>query len=409
MNRILNVLYEERLGGPQLRVLQVARGLKVHGYETIVALPKGDPPFAQLLAQHGISFRELNLVRPRRSFDPRLHARFALRFWSNVAELRQMIRNERIEIVHTNGLANLQAALAARREGVALVWHLNDVCTPKLLRAALLPLVRRWADRIAVAARAVTDYCFPGDSRLAERIQLLYAPVDTQRFNPRVDGTRVRRELGIAPDCPLIGLVANLCPGKGQEYFLEAAPLVLRRYPQAKFMLAGARLENRRAFWEGLQQQIARLRLEGEVIFTGRRSDVPQLLRAMTVCVQASESEACPMAMLEASASGTAVVATRVGGTPEIVEHGVTGILIDPRKPAQISRAVLHLLDAPAIAQQMGLAGARRMQERFSLETCVEAHARMYGRALSHAGSLEPANVSALPPAESVEDVYSRN
>ena len=149
MNRILNVLYEERLGGPQLRVLQVARGLKVHGYETIVALPKGDPPFAQLLAQHGISFRELNLVRPRRSFDPRLHARFALRFWSNVAELRQMIRNERIEIVHTNGLANLQAALAARREGVALVWHLNDVFTPKLLRAALLPLVRRWAAALA--------------------------------------------------------------------------------------------------------------------------------------------------------------------------------------------------------------------------------------------------------------------
>ncbi len=93
MIRVLNVLFEERVGGPQLRVLQVAQALRARGYETTVALPKGDPQFAQLLAKHGIPFIELDLMRLRRTFDLRLHFRFVARFWSNVSELRRLIRD----------------------------------------------------------------------------------------------------------------------------------------------------------------------------------------------------------------------------------------------------------------------------------------------------------------------------
>ena len=385
MTRILNVLFEERVGGPQLRVLQVAQELKKRGYETIVVLPKGDPQFARLLDRASLPFYEFDLVRLRRSLDPRPHLRFAARFGSNVAGLRRLIRQEEISIVHTNGLMNVQAALAARLEGAPLVWHLNDVFTPRPLRALLVPLVRRWAGRVAVASRAVADCCFRDLSAIEDRLQLLYAPVDVREFHPGVSGAGVRREFGIPPDAPVIGLVANVCPGKGHEYFLDAASQIQRRYPHAKFLIVGGKLENRRDFWDALQEQTARLQLQRDVVFTGRRSDVPQLLRAMTVCVQASQSEACPMAVLEACACGLPVVATKVGGTAEIVDHNVTGILIDPRAPAQIARAVLRLLDAPDLASQMGLAGAARMRERFSLDRCAEAHARMYDAALHRA------------------------
>ena len=234
--------------------------------------------------------------------------------------------------------------------------------------------------------------------------------MDTQKFSPLVDGAGARMQYGIAPQCPLIGMVGNLCPGKGQEHFLEAAPLILRRYPQSKLVIVGARLENRRAFWEALQRQAARLQLGRDVIFTGRRSDVPQLLGAITVFVQPSESESCSMTTLEACACGRPVVATAVGGTPEIVEDGVTGILIEPREPAQIARAVLRLLEAPDAAREMGLAAARRMQERFSLEACVETHARMYDAVAQRArGALPATRAAALPATEAVDDVYSRN
>jgi glycosyltransferase involved in cell wall biosynthesis len=408
--RVLSVLYDERVGGPQLRVLQVARRLKSSGFDTAVVMPKGEGQFAALLDQARISFHEMDLVRLRRSFNPIEHVRYVAKFWPNVMELRRLIRERHIDIVHTNGLMNLQTPVAARLEGVGLVWHLNDLGTPKLLRLMFLPLVRAWSDRIALAARAVGQYCFPEITTSDECFQLLYAPVDTERFSPQVDGTKVREELNIAQECRVVGIVANICPGKGQEYFLEAAAVIKRRYPNAKFLVVGGKLDNRRKFWSALMQQTARLGLGRDVFFTGRRSDVPQLLRAMTVFLQASESEACPMAVLEASASGLPVVATKVGGTPELVQDGVTGILIEPRNPTQIADAVLRLLDSPEMATRMGRAGADFMRQYFSLDACVEAHARMYNAILSRAEHVpSAARETKVIATENVEDVYSRN
>ena len=410
MVRILNALYDERVGGPQLRVLQVADRLNARGFETTVVMPKGDGNFASLLAQAQIPFHDFDLVRLRRSFNPIEHTRYVAKFWSNVMELRRLIRERHIDIVHTNGLMNLQTPLAARLEGVGLVWHLNDLGTPKLLRLMFLPLVRAWSHRIALAARAVGQYCFPRATLTGKRFQLLYAPVDTRRFNPQVDGTKVREELGIAPEYSVVGIIANICPGKGQEYFLEAAALIKRKHPDARFLVVGGRLDNRSEFWSELKTQTANLGLDRDTFFLGRRSDVPEVLRAMTVFVQASDSEACPMAVLEASASGLPVVATNVGGTPELVEDGVTGILVEPRNAKQIAQAVLRLLDSPEMACRMGMSGAERMRKHFSLDACVDGHARMYNAVLSGVGNPVLTDGAPQPVApEDVEDVYSRN
>jgi glycosyltransferase involved in cell wall biosynthesis len=241
-------------------------------------------------------------------------------------------------------------------------------------------------------------------------MQVVYAPVDTKRFRPDGDSAGVREEFGVPAKAPVIGIAANICPGKGQEYFLEAARTVKFRYPEAKFLVVGGRLENREQFWSALIELTAKLGLQRDVFFTGRRDDVPQVLRAMTVCVQASESEACPMAMLEAMSSGVPVVATNVGGTPELVVDGETGLLIEPRRCDEIAAAVLRLLDAPSEARRMGLAGARRMREHFSLEKCVEAHCELYSVSLVETKSRRvPAAPQDAGAAEGVADVYTRN
>src|SRR5215472_16621531 len=110
--RVVNILFDERVGGPQLRVLQVAQRLKI--FETIVVIPKGDAAFASLLKQAQIPFHEIDLVRLRYTRSPIIHAKFLARFWPNVAALRRLIREHHVEIVHTNGLMNIQAAIAAR-------------------------------------------------------------------------------------------------------------------------------------------------------------------------------------------------------------------------------------------------------------------------------------------------------
>jgi glycosyltransferase involved in cell wall biosynthesis len=376
--RVLNVLFDERVGGPQRRVMQVAQRIAARGFETHVVIPKGHPLFRSLLRDAGIPYHEMNLVRPRDTFLPAAHLRYAARFWRNVKRLREIIREDHIQIVHTNGLMHLQAAVAARLEDVPLVWHLNDTLTPPVVSSFCTGLVRRWADGIAIAAEAVGRHCFPKDIGLAERTHVLYAPVDTREFVPGTDGSRVRAELGIPPHAPVVGAVANLAPIKGVEYLLEAAPMIKQRYPDARFLIVGEMLENRWDYWRMLLRRRNLLGLMEDFIVGGRHSDMPEVYAAMTVFVQASLTEACPMAVMEASASGLGVVATDVGGTGELIENGVTGLLIKPRSPGQIADGVLQLLDCQDMRKRMGMAGAERMRRRFSLDACVEAHARVY-------------------------------
>jgi glycosyltransferase involved in cell wall biosynthesis len=173
-------------------------------------------------------------------------------------------------------------------------------------------------------------------------------------------------------------MVANVGPGKGFEYLLEATALIKQRYPAAKFLFVGGMLQNRRAYWNSLLHRTEELGLAKDVFFTGWRADVPQLLRSMSIYVHPSESESCGMAILEASATGLPVVATDVGGPRELVLEGVTGLLIEPRNPAQIADAVIRLLELQELARNMGNAGVERMRRFFSLDVCMAEHARMY-------------------------------
>lgn len=397
MIRVLNVLFEERFGGPQSRVLQVASKLRHRAIETIVVIPKGDPAFSNELSAAEVGHVELRLVRLRRTKHPSPHLTFLRLFGSNVAALRRIMRERKIDVVHTNGLMNLQAAIAAQFEHVPLVWHLNDTYTPLPLRSAILPLVRRWASQIAIAADAVGAYYFRDLPALNGNVQTLYAPVDTTKFTPRNDGAAVRNEFRIAPDAPVIGAVGNLSPGKGHEFFIEAAPAILNQFPNVRFFVVGSPLANRQKYEQSLRDRVRQLGLEQRIFFLGRRDDMPSVMAAMNIYVHPSEAEACPMAVLEASASGLPVVATDVGGTREIIDDSRTGFLTQTRNPSQIAGHLRSLLENPELARRMGSNGAQRMRERFSLECCVEGHVEIYKAALNRRLRCTPRESANVP------------
>lgn len=359
--RVLNVVYDERFSGPPSRILQVAGPLKREGVESIVVTRRGDPTFPRLLNEADIEHVEIALVRARRSFSPLEHFRFVKGFWPNVARLRMLIRSYRVSVVHNNGALHFQAPLAAYLERVPLVWHLNDVHVPTGARRFLPRVVLRLADVVAVASRAVADYYFDAPPESDQRMAVLYPPADVERFNPRVDGTVIRSELGIDSTAPIIATVANLCPGKGLEYLLQAAAEIRRVRPDARFLIAGAPLKNRDGYRRALLRLCGELRLNRHVMFLGARGDVDRIFAAADVCLHPSEREAAPMAVMEASASGVPVVACDVGGTREIVEEGVTGFLVPPRAPEQMALKMLALLGSPCQAAAMGRSGAQHI------------------------------------------------
>ena len=129
--RILNVLMERAIGGPQLRVLQVAEGLKPQGFETIVAIPRGQGGIATLLTERGIQFHEIPYMnRIRQTWNPWTNLWWGLTYWPGVFHLMRVIRRERIDIVHQNTIESTQGAVAARLAGARVVWHVNGIPHP---------------------------------------------------------------------------------------------------------------------------------------------------------------------------------------------------------------------------------------------------------------------------------------
>jgi glycosyltransferase involved in cell wall biosynthesis len=177
-------------------------------------------------------------------------------------------------------------------------------------------------------------------------------------------------------------MVGNINPIKGHKYFLKAAAIIKQKHPDSKFLVVGPKLPNRESYFESLQILCDELGLTEYVIFTGGRQDIPIIMAALDVLVLSSLSEACPMVVLEAMATGKPVVAARVGGVPEEIVDGQTGILVPPEDAEAIAEAVLYLLKHPRQAKEMGVKGRERIIQHFSLEKSVEQHKDLYLRVL---------------------------
>ena len=188
-----------------------------------------------------------------------------------------------------------------------------------------------------------------------------------------IDPAVKRNELGLPTEGPVIGTVGRLVPIKGHEWLLKAAPLVLAEFPHAMFVFLG----------EGpllgrLQQLEGKLGISGHVMFLGARQDVPECLATFDVFAFPSLNEGMGRALIEAMAVGLPAVATRVGGIPDVVADGETGLLVPARDEAALADALLKLLRDPARRQAYGHAARRSMDERFDVEAMVRAIDRLY-------------------------------
>src|SRR5207253_1529096 len=164
--------------------------------------------------------------------------------------------------------------------------------------------------------------------------------VDTREFHPGVPRAPFRQELGVPDVSPLVGLVGRIGLGKGHEHFVDAAVRLLRGGTNAHFAIVGDPLFDEDAWRaDALRRAVKDAGLEDRIRFVGYRRDVPEVMRGLDVLVLASDAEPCGRVLFEAMASGTAVVATSSGGTPEIVRDGLEGVLVPPRDPAALARA----------------------------------------------------------------------
>jgi glycosyltransferase involved in cell wall biosynthesis len=373
--RILKCVDAFGVGGTERHVMGLARSLDPARFDLRLACFRRWGQFLPELEARGYPITE---YRIRRLYAP--------------ATLRQQFRlgrhvRGRVDIVHAyNFYANVFAVPAARLAGVPVVLaSVRDTgvyLTPAKKRVQRA--VCRLADRVLVNAQAVRAWLV-AEGFPAGKIVVIPNGIDLERFRGRPRDPALRSALGIPEDALLVAVLSRLDRLKGLEVFIQAAAEVARRVPRARFLVAGDRVLVRdgeavteSAYRDGLAESARRLGLAGRIVFTGFRLDVPELLAESAVSVLPSLSEGLSNTVLESMAAGVPVVATAVGGTPEAIEDGVSGLLVPARDPKALAAAIAALLANPERARALGEAGRRRVAERFSLDVMVRRTERLY-------------------------------
>ena len=234
----------------------------------------------------------------------------------------------------------------------------------------------RLSDRILVASMASKRVVMEAEGIPSRWITPVYNGVDTREFAPVGDRREARRQLGLPEEGVLVGTLGRLTPDKGgQDDLLHGMLGLVSAGCDARLLIVGDG-----PLRAGLEQLSRDLGLEERVIFTGQRSgpDVPRLLGAMDIFVLPSHREALPIALLEAMSMGLPVVATRVGGIPEIVKDNSNGLLVAPGSPSSIQDALLTLAMDPVLPERLGKAARAHVEAEFTLETMTRRVERIY-------------------------------
>lgn len=299
--------------------------------------------------------------------------------WRWVLRFKRLLQEEKVDLIHAHEFdANVQGTFAAALTGVPLVAtvHGKNYFGEKLRRRLAYRWVSRHATMVAVSQN-LKQFIVEQVGVSPDRIKVVHNGVDVVPRCDQADVDRCRKELGLPESDQIVGIVGNLYPVKGHQYLIEGIPAVLKACPNTTFIFAG-----RGQLEPELKAHVHRLGLDKRVHFLGLRQDIPRILAMLNVFVLPSLSEGLSMAILEAMIAGKPVVATQVGGNPELVLAGETGYLVPPQDSGALASSLTTLLLDREQAFQFGMNGKSRAEGPFSLRTMVQAHQSLYEECL---------------------------
>jgi glycosyltransferase involved in cell wall biosynthesis len=285
----------------------------------------------------------------------------------------------RADVIHNHmyraEVVGTKAAIALATAGHRRPWVLSTVHSSRVRPCEDQEELRKLTpsmDRLIVVSRAI-DRKVTEEGRVGARRVLIYNGVDLERYDHQEPCCTLRDEYGMEPGSPIVGVVGRLELEKGHPTLLEAWPHVLRALPDAYLVVVGE--GSRQA---ALHQIASEQGIERHVIFTGRRDDIPAVTAAFDVAVLPSYREAQGLTILEAMALSRPVVASNVGGIPEMIEDGVTGLLVPPHDPVALAAAIVRVLRDHPLADMLGRAGHDLVHDRFCVQLMVNAVQELY-------------------------------
>ncbi len=362
--RILHVIGGGEIGGAEKHLLALLRLLDRNRFDPeLLCLCQG--PFAQEARQEGFTTHEIVM---NHKLD-----------LGTIRPIRALVRDRRIDIIHTHGVrANLAARLAGRRESIPVVTTFHSLLQYDYT-SSYEAAMARWLTRltnfctnqfIAISGAVREDLLTMGVK--SEKISVIYNGLDLSLLKTGPSSTEIRQQLGIRPEQRVIATVARLHPVKGHKHLLAAARQVVRQYPEALFLLVGEGPER-----PAIERAIREMDLAHHVIMTGFYPEVNDLYPVMEIFVLPSLMEGMGLVLLEAMNFGVPVIATQVGGIPEIIQDGESGLLVSPADSEGLAIAISWLLDSPVIQRQL-VTGGRRRSKDFTIDNMTRQTEAIY-------------------------------
>ena len=304
-----------------------------------------------------------------------------------VLALKRLMRRRHFDLVHThNSKAGFVGRLAARQAGVPVVIHtvhgfaFHDA-ESAVRRALFRSLERRaakWCDGLIFISKPLLDWAEREEIGRRVPKAVIYSGIDVESFQSAA-GADFRHSLGIAPETLVVGMISKLWEGKGHDVLFLAWKEVLKSLqttpPPLLLVVGEGYLES------GLRKQVAKLGLESTVIFTGFQSNVPEVMAATDVTVLPRLFEGMGRVVLEGMAAGKPVIASNVGGIPDLIRHGENGLLVQPGSPHALKVALLEVISKPHLRAKLAAGARAGFRPEFSAVYMVEHIHQFYNRA----------------------------
>ena len=367
-------------GGQEDRLIREARWLRRNGHRVLLACNQ-DAAIAPRARAAGVDVRAVPM---RANVDV-----------PGLCRLDALVRSEKPDVLHAHSSKDAWFAFWFHRRGIPVVRS-RHMTLPDTMRRGRRFIYRHGCRRLIASARFIADNMRDSIGVAPERIDLIGECVDTAEFQPG-DGSAFRREFGIPPEAPLFAIVAMLRGEKGHRTFLHAAREVLRSHPDARFAVVGGPVAENSI--ESELRAILRGKFAGlepaPVVMTGFREDISSVMRAIDCLVVPSAEEAQTLVIPQAFATRKPVIGSRVGGIPELVEDGVTGLLIPPQDPEALGRAMQRIITGPDLAARLAQAGFDLARRELAIDTKMNLLVGSYRKALAPGRRLAPGTARA--------------
>lgn len=357
--KVLHVEAGLHLYGGAQQVLYLLEGLKRLGIANVLVCPE-----RSAIAQRAMGHAEVIPLPMHGDADLGL-----------IGRLHRVIRAHRPNIVHLHSRrgADVLGGLAARLAGVPCVLS-RRVDNPE--SRLWVALKYRLYDHVITISDAIREVLL-GEGLAAHKVSCVRSALDPAPWRRPCERAAFLREFDLPEGAPVAGMVAQFIPRKGHRHLLAALPEVLQAFPDLQLLLFG-----RGPLAAEVEAAVAAQALAGHVRLVGFRDDLARWLGCLDLLVHPAEMEGLGVSLLQAAAAGVPIIAARAGGMPEIVEHGVNGLLVEPGDAAGLARAMRGLLGDAALRAAMGRAGRARIDAQFSPEVMVRGNLEVYRRVL---------------------------